>query len=319
MIASALLATGCSRQPPEVGSYIYSDPQNALMVQINSIQNNGIQGVLSFVQTDSKGVIDTATRSFFGTLENGALNLTIQNWSGGALATGKITNDGMQVTFFNDGKATKILLSKRDADDFVTIIDEIQKQSVLIKQNAEIAARQAEEADQRRIAEAQINAENDFREAREANQKRMVQEKINDLAGRLAITANELPQKIEMIDNTIKSYQRISTRASELKSRINRIEKDSYEASQINRAIENNRDLADRSHQSIQDYWERLQSAGNDVASEASSLMATCQASSILQCNQLEANLSDFHRQLAAFNVAKGRENAAFETGKGNF
>jgi hypothetical protein len=85
------------------GTYLASDPNMAMMLQLEEAPDNRISGRLSFLTLDSGGRIESATAAVTGAADGSALTLTVQSvpslpvattLSGNQSAPGRLTLNG---------------------------------------------------------------------------------------------------------------------------------------------------------------------------------------------------------------------------------
>lgn len=92
----------------------------------------------------------------------------------------------------------------------------------------------------------------------------------------------------------------------------------SYRITQIDYQIDSLSNEMDSAHDSVQSYLESLNDFMSDRASQASWLIAECNADNLLDCSRLSAASQLFDTRNQEFRGASSREKAAFERKGGN-
>lgn len=298
----AMLLTGCSGQSSLIGSYISSgQDDSAAMVQIDSVADKAVRGVVAFVTVDEKGAVDAVRRPLVGTIEDKLLNLTVENGTGVSLITGMVVDDGLEITFFGNGESQKLVFEKRKAGDFDAILADIRRKSAEIKQEVKSAELEAERAKRRLETQRQIDA---------------FSTKLFDETGRVNVN-------VRKIDAVISGYRATAKRAGELKiarrGLVSAGDEGSYRIDQINYNLETNQDRANSAHTDLQDYARRIEEEHLANIDDAASTMADCKADSLLSCTKLSSALEAYRNAVEALRKGVSRENAAFNTERGKF
>lgn len=294
IIVSAALLAGCSSQPTGVGSYITSDSDTAMMVQIASIEDGRVTGTVSMVKSDKDGTTDAVARPFTGTLENKALNLSLENGRGLSLVTGILDGENLKLTFFGNGNSSQIAFIKKDAGEFDKLVGNTRVRSAEKQQEIEIAAAQKGRMEQRS----------------------KTQKSIDGLADRTLAKASELREKTKKLDLVIAGYQSAGSRIGKMqvaKRNLNANSDDAaYRASSIDYDIDGLSDDVAAMHGDVQSYAKNLSSFIAEASSSSASLFVECGADALLDCSRLREAMALVMTRNREFLGALTRENAAF-------
>lgn len=175
---TAVLLAACSTDPAGVGSYVASEQDGAMMVQITAIDDGRVTGTLSMVSANSQGKTSAVTRPLSGTLEGEALNLTIDNASGPSLITGTLDGDALRLTFFGRENSSEVVFTRSDAEKFNALVADTRQQAAATKLGLEADAAQQDRITRRAKTQAAIDRD----------------------ADRLLAKAQELSEKLKRLD-----------------------------------------------------------------------------------------------------------------------
>ncbi len=143
VLACCMTVAGCSRDAGVVGSYIGGDSSARIMLQISSVKDHDVRGKLIAVLIDSAGKVTAVDKAFEGTVDAGAVNLNLETGSGLSLLTGKLTDDGLELTVFMGDKSQKLAFARSDPNQFAAMVDGVRHNASQIKlATAQEAARQ---------------------------------------------------------------------------------------------------------------------------------------------------------------------------------
>ncbi len=299
VLAAGLLA-GCSNQPDGAGSYVASDADSAMMVQITSIEDGRVSGTMSVVIADENGKTSAVTRPLSGTLEGNALNLSVENGTGLSLVTGMMEGEKLRLTFFGSGDSSQIIFAKSNAAEFDKLVGATRHRSAEKKQEIETATAQKERMEQRS----------------------KTQKTIEDLADKLFAKAQELQEKSKKIDIVIASYRSARDRLGKMQTAKRGIDTNaddgSYRIAEIDYDISGLSSDMESTHRDVQSYAQSLDGFMTETASQSPWLIAECEADNLLDCSRLSASANLLKTRNQEFQIAYSRETAAFVGKRGN-
>ena len=298
-VAAGLLAA-CSAQSNPIGSYVASDADAALMVQITSIHDGQVNGIISLVGAADDGKNIAGTRHFTGTIEGKALNLSVENGTGVNLATGELDGDTLTLTLFANGHSSQFSFAKSDAENFARLANASRVRAAEKKQDVESEAALKDRVDQRS----------------------KTQRTIDQLADRSFAKADGVSEKTRKIDVVIAGYRTATDRTAKMQSAKRNIDsgssEGSYRISQIDYRIDSLAGDMKSTHESVQSYLTDLNSFISEAALKSAQFSAECQADRLLNCSRLSAGVQLLQSRYQQFKRAQGRENAAFPGRGGN-
>lgn len=301
LIAFAALM-GCTHQNPLVGSYIntgYDD--GALMVQIESVQDNRVNGIVAFVALDANGRVAARRTPLSGTIEGNALNLTIENGMGFGMITGIVVPNGLELTIAANGESVRLLFERKDAAEFDRLVSNLRVQSAQVRQENEVARLEAQRAQRRSQIQRQIDAHSDA----------------------LLAEAQTITAKVRDVDNVMVGYRRIASRAGQLRTTAQGLDtgsdEGSYRLGDINYRLEGNRDMASAAHDDVQSYWRTIDGRRQANLNRARQFMADCQSDLRLSCSRLSNAVASYGQSISALRTSVDRENAAFAAERRRF
>lgn len=293
-IAMAMLA-GCSAGSGRLGSYIASDDDAALMVQITSNEDGRVSGSVSVVMADANGKTTAATRPMSGTIEGDAVNLSVENGTGLSLVTGAFDGENMRLTFFGNGNSSQLNFTKSDAGKFEELANARRHRAAEKQQEIETAAAMKDRMEQRA--------------------KR--QKSIDWLANDIFRKAQEIQDKSKKVDVVIAEYRVAYERAAKMqtaKRSINNGSADAaYRVSQIDYELNSLSGDVEGMHTQVSDYKRSLDDFMADTVSKSPQLLAECQADELLNCSRLSAGLQLLQTRYQQFQQGYERENATFK------
>lgn len=294
IVVSAAVLSACSAQPAGVGSYIASDPDYAMMIQITSNDAGRVNGSLSVVASDENGKTHAVARPFSGTLEKDALNLSIENGQGVSLATGILDGKNLKLTFFNNGGSNQIAFVKKDASEFDKLVGNTRVRSAEKQQEIETAAAQRD-----RMA-----------------QRSKTQKSIDEFTDRVLAKASELRDKTKKLDVVIAGYQAAGSRIGKMQAAKRNLNANSdegaYRASSIEYDIDGISSDVTAMHGDVKSYAKELSGFIGETTSQSSSLFAECNADPLLNCSRLGEAMALMMTRNREFLGGLTRENAAF-------
>lgn len=296
---TAVLLAACSTDPAGVGSYVASEQNGAMMVQITAIDAGRVTGSLSMVGANSQGKTSAVTRPLSGTLEGEALNLTIDNASGPSLITGTLDGDALRLTFFGRENSSELVFTRSDAAKFNALVADTRQQAAATKLRLEADAAQQDRITRRAKTQAAIDRD----------------------ADRLLAKAQELSEKLKRLDVVITQHRALHDRIAKLQAAQRTTDSGTsdgaYRASQITYEISRVQDDMEALHRSVEAYAQSLPDFADDAASLMGERLAECEADKLLDCSRLKSGFKLFHTRYASFGTAHMREQAAF-AGKAN-
>lgn len=299
VLAAGLLA-GCSTKPEGIGSYVASDADTAMMVQITSIDEGRVNGTMSVVVADENGKTSAVTRPLSGTLEDNALNLSVENGTGLSLVTGMMEGEKLRLTFFGKGDSSQIVFAKSNAAEFDKLVGATRHRSAEKQQEIETAAAQKDRMEQRS----------------------KTQKSIDDLADKLFAKAQELQEKSKKIDIVIASYRSARDRIGKMQTAKRGIDTGaddgSYRIGEIDYDINGISSDMDSTHRDVQSYAQSLDGFMTETASQSPWLIAECGADNLLLCSRLSESANLLKTRNQEFQIAYSREKAAFAGKRGN-
>ena len=302
LIAFAATLMGCSHQNPLVGTYISTGHDDGTaMVQIDSVRDNEVRGTFVLVTLAEAGRVDAARRPMSGTIENGALNLTLETGNSLGLITGAVVPNGLELTLMGNGESIRLAFERRNAAEFDRIVSELRVQSAQIRQDNEAAVLETQRTQRRSQIQRQIDTHSDA----------------------LLADAQTITAKAREVDNVVAGYRRIASRAGQLRAAAQgvdaRSDEGSYRLGDINYRREANRDMAATAHGDVQNYWRTIDGRRQANLTRAGQFMADCQSDPRLSCSRLSSAVSSYGQSISALRTAVDRENAAFEAERQRF
>jgi hypothetical protein len=299
VILAAGLMAGCSSQPDTMDSYVTSDADGAMMVQFTSVRDGHVSGIVSLVAANKDGKNLAGTRSFSGTIEGKALNLSIENGTGVTMATGTLEGDTLRLTLFGNGNSTRFVLAKSEAEKFNEAANASRVRAAEKRQETESAAALSDRMEQRS----------------------KTQRSIDQLADSVFAKAGEVAEKSRKLDVVIAGYQTAKDRTGRMQSAMHNIDaaspEGSYRISQIEYQIDGLASGVENTHSEVQSYMRSLSGFVNDGTLKSSQLQAECQADRLLDCSRLSASMQSLQARYQQFQRDFERENAAFRRQRG--
>lgn len=291
---TAVLLAACSADPAGVGSYVASEQDGAMMVQITSIDAGRVTGTLSMVSADNHGKTSAVTRPLSGTLEGEALNLTIDNAAVPSLITGTLDGDALRLTFFGRENSSEVVFTRSDAAKFNALVADTRQHAAATKLGLEADAAQQDRITRRAKTQAAIDRD----------------------ADRLLAKAQELSEKLKRLDVITAQHRALHDRIAKLQAAQRTTDSGTsdgaYRASQIDYELSRLRDDMETPHRSVEAYGQSLRDFADDAASLMGERLAECEADKLLDCSRLTSGFKLFHTRYAAFSTAQSREKAAF-------
>lgn len=294
------LLAACSSQSDAVGTYVASDADSAMMVQIASAHEGKISGTVALVGAAQDGKSIAGARPFNGTIDGKAINLSIENGTGVSLATGDLEDDKLRLTWFANGSSTQVTFVKSDAAKFGDLANATRVRAAEKKQDIE-SLRASKVRAQRRSE---------------------TQKSIEKLADREFKKANELSEKSRKIDVLITGYRAARNRTAKMQSAIRNINANSsegsYRISQINYQMDGLANDMENAHTGVQNYMTDLITYVNDASSQSSQRLAECQTDQLLDCSRLSESMQMFQSRYIQFQRDYQREKVAYSGKSGS-
>lgn len=292
---SVAALAACSSGSDKVGSYVASSDEAVLMVQISSVDKGQVKGAFSVVMVDENGKTTAATRPMSGTIEGNALNLSVENGTGLSIVTGSVEDDGLRLTFFGKGNSSQMMFAKSDASQFDKLANATRLYAVSKQQeNENVAATGA------RI-----------------EQRSKIQKSIDRLTDSVFAKAHEVQEKGRKLNVVIAGYGAANTRSAKMQGARAATGSTSpeaeYRASQIDYQMGSISNDMENMHDQVHDYMQSLNRFMADTNSQASTLLAECQADKLLNCARLSTGWQSLQVRHQQFRVDYDRENAAFK------
>lgn len=229
-----------------------------------------------------------------GTIEGGALNLSVENGTGLSLVTGNIDGDNLRLTFFGDGNSKQVTFTKSDAAKFTELANDKRHRAAENKQEIETAAAMKDRVEQRG----------------------KTQRSIDQLADSIFVKSQEVQEKSKKIEIVISGYRVAEERAGKMRSARQRTGTGSpgeYRVSQIDYQLDSLSNDVERTHNQVQIYTQGLNDFIANAASKTSALLGKCQIDELLNCSRLSASLQSLRTRYQQFQNGYQRENAAFK------
>lgn len=293
-ILGVVLLAGCNSQPAGVGSYIYSDTDGALMVQITSIENGRVNGSWSVVAAEDSGKTQAVTRPLSGTIEGNTLNLTVENGTGLSLVTGAIDGDDLRLTIFANGSSTQATLTKSDASKFEELAN----------------------AERYRAAEKLKEVETAAASKDRIKQRSKIQDSIDQLADSMFEKAQKVHEDSKKTDIVIAEYRVGYSRVGKMRNAKQKFDADSgddaYRISQLDYQIDGISNNMESAHTQVQSYMESLNGFMSDTGSQSSQFLAECAADELLNCSRLSSAKQTLTVKYQQFQKGYEREKAAY-------
>lgn len=291
------LLASCAAHSNEVGSYVMSDDDGVVMVQITSIEKGLVNGTIAMVTANQDGGNDAAARPFSGTIEGGAVNLTIGTGLGSALATGKFDGDQLRLTLYANGKSSQITLAKSDAGKFDELANATRVRASEKKQQIQSAA----VATKREV------------------QRSTFQETIDRQAHSILEKATELGGKIQKFEAVMASYRDARQRATAMKTAKHKLSASlgngSFQAGQIDFKLDSLANSVERTHSDVSNYMTSLTSFVDDAAIQSRKMLAECDIDHSLNCSRLLTNNEVLQGRYELFRHSFKQEKEAFGRG----
>ena len=289
VIAAVAMSVGCSAQSDIAGSYINSDDNGAAMVQLTSMTDGKVAGTLSVLSVKPDGKIDAVSRPLNGTIENGAVNLTVENGTGISLVTGKVAGDKLFLTFFFHGNSERRMFTKGEASKFDELADKLRVKAASNLESVEVGAAQADRIKQRSKTQGEIDR----------------------LADEALSLTEEASSKITKFNQVIAAYKVAAGRRQRMIAA--KQSANEFDAGQIEFQMTGLDSDMKNIHQSVIDYRNKLGNARGRLGTQAMPYRIECQSDQLLSCQRLGDALIAFGKVANDFNKAFQREEAAFK------
>ena len=289
VIAVVAISAGCSSRTDIAGSYINSDDNGAVMVQLTSMTDGKIAGTMSVLSVKPDGKIDAVSRPLNGTIENAAVNLTVENGTGVSLVTGRIAGDRLFLTFFAHGNSEKLMFTKGEASKFDELAAKLRVKAASNIEGVEVGAAQADRIKQRSKTQGEIDR----------------------LADEALSLTEEASSKITKFDRVIAAYKIAAGRRQRMI--VAKQSANEFDASQIEFQMTGLDSEMENIHQSVIDYLNKLGNARRRLGAQAMPYRTECQSDKLMSCQRLGDALIASGKVANEFNKAFEREEAAFK------
>ena len=301
MLACSIIVPGCSRDAGVVGSYIGGDASARMMLQIASVKDHDVRGKLIAVITDRTGKVTAVDKAVEGTIEAGAVNLNLETGAGLSLLTGKMTDDGLELTMFVGNTSQKLAFVRSDPNEFAGLVDGVRKSAAQIKQaSAQEAARQTG------LRRAAVD-----------------QARIDAFSTDMAARSDRLADSTLRIGALSSGYRSTAAQAARLAGQRATLAAGAgdgdYRLDQISWARERNSDAAATRHDTVTDALKSLAPVVSQHEADAASMMALCQGNHDLDCSRVGPVMSTYRMRVAAFREAGQREQSIYATERSKF
>jgi hypothetical protein len=290
LLISTVTLGGCSSNSRLVGSYIDTDyGDGVMMVQIDRVDDRNVRGTVSLATFGSNGVVQSSRLPISGTIDDKALNLSVENGAASSMFNGTTTPDGLDLTLLSNGGAVRYVFKRKDAAEFNKTVESLRARMVQSQQDilkVQSAARSVE-----------------------------LQGQIDSQADQLLSDAASISAAVRKADGSGAYYQSIAARNARLRA---------YEAGlgrndisgrgpQAESDMSGNNASALGSHTRAMLYWQNVQSTSERELKRASQLITDCQTDNRLHCARLASAAAQMTSSVEQFRSAMGRENAAYE------
>ncbi|HEY1604501.1 MAG TPA: hypothetical protein VGF77_02775 [Allosphingosinicella sp.] len=295
IVIAILLSGACTRTPaPAESSYIASDDTAAMLLEMKPGEGHEVKGTLSVVGTEAGGKLTSGSRTFSGTIDGKAVNLSLENGTGITLATGVMTGDGLELTFLNNGVSAKMLFKPEPAEQFPKLVDQFRRRSAEQKQAVQQDALLA-------IQQKALSADQDG---------------INRIAADLNAKAQAVADAATQVRAVAQSYAAMTVQTARLRtaeaSAAQRLGPDDYRVGQFTLAREQMGDRAKNNHQAVFDLMARAREATARHEADVAGADQLCRAKSALDCSGVDSAILSYRRNVAELFEAARSEAAAF-------
>jgi hypothetical protein len=295
IVVAMLLSGACTRTPAPAESYIASDETAAMLLELKPGDGHDVKGTISVVGTDEGGKLKSGTRTFSGTMDGKALNLSVENGNGVTLATGIKTDEGFELTFLNNGTSAKMLFRPQPAEQFPKLVDQFRQHSAEQKQAAQQEALLA-------VQQKTLSVD---------------QDSINQIATDLNAKAQAVADATLRVQAVAQSYAGASTQTARLRTAeaiaTARLGRDDYRVDQISFAREQIGDGAKANHDAVADLAARLRDATARHEADGAGAEQLCQSKPALDCSGVASAMARYRRNAAQLIDAVAKETTAFE------
>lgn len=301
LLACCITVAGCSQQDGAVGSYIGGDASARMMLQIALVKDHQVRGKLIAVTTDRAGKVTAVDKALEGTIDAGAVNLNLETGAGLSLLTGKMTDDGLDLTVFIDDKSQKLAFVRSDPNQFAGLVDGVRKNAAQIKlASAQDAARQM------RLRRAAVD-----------------QARIDAFATDMATRSDRLADSTLKIGGLIDGYRSTAAQAARLNGQRATLVagggEGGYRVDHISWERGRNSDAAATLHDSVTDALKGLDAVVAQHEADAIEMLELCSTESGLDCSRVASIMPTYRSRVAAFRIAAHREQTIYTTERAKF
>jgi hypothetical protein len=109
------------------GTYVAHDARSAAMLQLTQTDNGQITGVVSIVEINSEGKIDSRQRSVNGALDNGQIMLSFSSGLNTTALAGTVNGNSIALQHVDpQGGVDSLVFARASAAQFKTYADEMK-------------------------------------------------------------------------------------------------------------------------------------------------------------------------------------------------
>lgn len=269
----ASLLSACGSDSDAIGSYVASDDNTALQIQIASVTDGEVKGSISYVGAKADGTNSAVTRPFTGTIDGEAVTLSIENGYTVSLATGSIADEQLTLTMYSNGDSTQIEFTKADANQFNKLANAKRVRAAELKQQGEIAAANKAKVEQREKHQKSINREADS----------------------LFSKANEVVEKSRKLKLVVAAYHSSTDQSEKLRLAKANLDTDNpqqaYQVSAIEYELDGLSQDRELVHSEVQAYARELRRFLSESNFTFGQLQAECRADPLLDCSRLSQSM----------------------------
>lgn len=298
IVTGLLLSAGCASSGATGGTYIATNDDVALMIELQPEKDAEVTGAITLVGVDPKGALISARRSLSGTVSGDTLNLNIENGSGLTIATGTKVEEGLDLTMLHDGTSEHYIFKRQSPEQFPKIVADFRVRAATQKQAAQQASLDV-------IKEKALAG---------------YQDRINSIAAEVTKGAEGVSDATSRINSAAQSYLPVSIKIARLRSAekatSSRFGSDDYRVGQLTLTREQESDSAKTNHEAVSDLVARLREATARHETDAATASELCRVNTALDCHILNAAMNAYRVNAREFFDSVTKETTAFERGK---
>lgn len=298
IVTSFMLTAGCAGSGATTGTYIATDDNAALMVEIQTGKDSEVSGAITLVGVDPRGALISGKRPFSGTIQGDTLNLNIENGLGLTIATGTKIDEGLDLTLLHDGTSERYTFKRQQPDQFPKIVADFRVRAASQKQA---------------VQQASLDV---------IKQKALVgyQDRINSIAAEVTKGADSITDATSRVNSAAQSYLPVSIKVSRLRSvekaTSSRFGSDDYRVGQLSLTREQESDSAKTNHEAVSGLVARLHEATARHETDAATANELCRGNTWLDCHILIAAMNAYRLNAREFFDSVAKETTAFEREK---